>query len=204
MCSAAGMTCLLQAVALNVLPTAALPRWAWGTTCARLGPEQEVRENQQQHWVTLSLTLVVTAWLHPKTAEAIASLKPLFCVSSSNSQAEKCTGLQISALLSQQGTGAIKQPLELSSSALSAAPKHSPILGSAAARDLGHAAWKTPATRLGGQRPALTPSHHREQTAVHVRVPTLPMSLPACCPPSAREAAPHPLASPGTTVAQCH
>lgn len=40
--------------------------------------------------------------------------------------------------------------------------------------------------------------------AVHVRVPTLPVSLPACCLPPAREAASRPLVSPGTTVAQCH
>lgn len=72
----------------------------------------------------------------------------------------------------------MKQPLELSSSARSAAPKPSPILGSAASEP-GHTAWKTPATPLSGHRPALTPSHHREPMAVHVRVPTLPMSLPA-------------------------
>lgn len=88
------------------------------------------------------------------------------------------------ALLSQHGTGAIKQPPELSSSAPSAAPKPRPILGSAAG-DLGHTAWKTPTTPLSGHIPALTPSHCREQMAVHVCVPTLPTSLSACCLPAA-------------------
>lgn len=94
MCSAAGTTCLLRAAALNVVPVAALPRRPWGTTRACPGPEQEVEENQQQ--VTLSLTLVITARLHLRTAGAIASPKPVFCVSSSNSWAEKHAGLQIS------------------------------------------------------------------------------------------------------------
>lgn len=73
----------------------------------------------------------------------------------------------------------MKQPLELSSSVPSTAPKPSLTLGPHCSGNTHHP--------LGGHRAALTPSHCREQMAVYVHVPTLPaVSLPACCPPLAK------------------
>lgn len=135
----------------------------------------------------LSLTLVITAWLHLRTTGAITPPKACFFVFLLLIPGQSCSGLQISALFSRQGIEAVKQPLEISSSVPSAASKAKPsaVLGSVAG-DPGHAAWKTPAIPLGGHRPVLTPSHRREQMAVHVHVPTLPMSLCASCLPPAQ------------------
>lgn len=202
MCSAAGTTCLLQAAARDVLPPAALPCWAWGTTCPRPGPEQEIGENQQQRRVTLSPTLVITAWLHPRTAGAIASLKPLFCASSSNSQAEKCAALQISRPCSRSRELALENN-PWSSVALARQQHPNPAPS--------RAQWPVIQATLLGKHPpppsvgtdqSWPPPPRRQQTALHVRVPTLPMALPACCPPPAGEAALRPLIR-GDHRAQC-
>lgn len=97
------------------------------------------------------------------------------------------------AWLLQQGAEDVKQFLELRSSGAISSTQIQPHPG---ATLLGE--------HLGGHRPALTLSHCREQVAVCAHVPTLPVSLPACCPPLAQEPAVHPLVSSGTTMAQCH
>lgn len=203
MCSAAGTTCLLRAAARDVLPLAALLCCTWGTTRVRPGPEQEIAENQQQWQVTLSPTLVITAWLHPRTAGAIASLKPVFCASSSNSQAEKYAALQISRPYSRSRELALENN-PWSSAALAHQQHPNPAPS--------QAQWPMIQAMLLGKHPpppsvgtdqSWPPPPRRKQTAIHVHVPTLPIALPACCPPPAGEAALHPLI-PGDHRAQCH